>query len=124
MQPRDLTCYLYLESSNTGTTQFEISIPLIRRIRPAVVTYTPEQIDNYDELMAQLNEVVDRINDFNYVSYTSNQTLNAAQRETVLTNISAVSYEAQTLQPAQQQQARANIDAVAVSVNSGVLIIE
>lgn len=55
MQHRQVWCYVYIESDGSGYTSFEIRIPIIPRPKPAGSSYTAEQIDSYNQLLAQLN---------------------------------------------------------------------
>ena len=59
MQQREIICYLYYEDVNYGITVYEIYIPLARRVKPAVGTYTPQQVDTFDTLAANLQALID-----------------------------------------------------------------
>ena len=65
MQPKDLVCYIYLEKEGSGLTVYEILMPIIRRIKPVAETYTPEQIDNFNTLMDEFNDLIDAIDGVN-----------------------------------------------------------
>ena len=54
--------YVYTEKENSGKTIAEIRIPIIARPRPSGL-YTPEQIDNYSAILADLTEVLDKAED-------------------------------------------------------------
>ena len=58
MQQREIICYMYYEDEDYGLTVYEIDIPVIPRLKPTADTYTPEQIDNYNELVAALQGYV------------------------------------------------------------------
>ena len=77
MQPRDLMCYIYLEENSSGVTVYEILMPIIRRIKPVAGTYTPEQINNFNTLLAEFNALIDDIDDVNTESETVNAGLQA-----------------------------------------------
>ena len=70
MQPREVVCYLYYEDEEYGITTYEIYIPLTQRAKPADGTYTPEQIDAYDTLVANLQELIDEMPDVATVAET------------------------------------------------------
>lgn len=59
MQPREVVCYLYYEDEEYGITIYEIIIPLTQRVKPADGTYTPEQIDAFDTLVATLQGLIE-----------------------------------------------------------------
>ena len=61
MQQREVVCYLYYENEEYGLTIYEIYIPLNLRVKPANGTYTPQQIEAYDELVASLQEAISSI---------------------------------------------------------------
>lgn len=66
MQAKPLWCYVYYEEESVGLTVYEIQIPIIPRIKPAAGTYTPEQIDNYDILLSEQNNVINSFNQANF----------------------------------------------------------
>ena len=70
MQQREVVCYLYYENEEFGLTVYEIYIPLGLRIKPAVGTYTPEQIDAYDQLVATLQGLIAAFPDIATVAET------------------------------------------------------
>lgn len=70
MQQREVICYLYYENEEFGLTVYEIYIPLSSRIKPAVGTYTPEQIDAYDQLVATLQGLIAAFPDIATVAET------------------------------------------------------
>lgn len=63
MQPREVICYLYYEDENFGRTVYEIFIPVQGRARPANGSYTPQQIDAYDTLVATLQSLINEMPD-------------------------------------------------------------
>lgn len=86
MQPRDLMCYIYLEENSSCVTVYEILMPIIRRIKPVAGTYTPEQIDNFNTLLAEFNALIDDIDDVNTESETVNAGLQAEQERLSTSN--------------------------------------
>ena len=70
MQPNDLVCYIYLEDEEYGVTVYEIQMPITPRIKPADGTYTPEQIDTFDQLAAELQALIDQMPDIATVAET------------------------------------------------------
>ena len=70
MQQREVICYLYYEDENFGITVYEIFIPLAQRVKPATGTYTPAQIDAYDELVATLQGLIESMPDIATVAET------------------------------------------------------
>lgn len=59
MQQREIMCYLYYEDETYGKTVYEICIPVISRIEPKEGTYTPEEINTFNQLMAILQSLID-----------------------------------------------------------------
>ena len=70
MQPNNLACYIYLEDEEYGVTVYEIQMPITPRIRPSDGTYTPEQIDTFDQLAAELQALIDQMPDIATVTET------------------------------------------------------
>ena len=61
LQARQVVCYVYIESDTSGHTVFEIRLPIIPRPKPANFEVTPEQLDNYNALLAELNQTAERL---------------------------------------------------------------
>ena len=61
MQPNPVYCYFYVEGEDSGVTVYEIVFPLLPRARPQDGSYTPAQIDNYDQLMAELQVALAKV---------------------------------------------------------------
>lgn len=59
MQAKEIMCYIYLEKDSSGVTVYEIAMPVMPRARPMDSSYTPEQINNYDQLVAELNTLIE-----------------------------------------------------------------
>lgn len=72
MQQREVICYIYYESETYGMTIYQVFIPLIPRLKPAAGTYTPEQIDTFNTLLAQLNALIEEADGLNEQSETIN----------------------------------------------------
>jgi hypothetical protein len=51
---------------------YEVYIPLIPRLKPAAGTYTPEQINTFNTLLAQLNALIEETDALNEASETIN----------------------------------------------------
>ena len=70
MQKREIVCYLYYESEEFGLTVYVIYIPVDQRMQPATGSYTPQQIDAYDQLVATLQGMIDSMPDIATVAET------------------------------------------------------
>lgn len=70
MQPNNLTCYIYFEDEEFGLTVYEIQILITPRVKPSDGTYTPEQIDAFDQLAAELQALIDQMPDIATVAET------------------------------------------------------
>ena len=66
LQSREVICYLYYESEDVGLTVFEIYIPVMPRLKPASAEYTPEQVDTFDQLVAQLQALIAAVDDMEF----------------------------------------------------------
>lgn len=66
LQSREVICYMYYEDEDAGLTVFEIYIPVMPRLKPATTTYTPEQIDTFDQLVAQLQALISTVDDMEF----------------------------------------------------------
>ena len=67
-QQREVVCYMYYEDPNYGITVYEIYFPLMPRLKPAAGSYTPEQIEAYDALVAELQELISEVRNGEYMS--------------------------------------------------------
>ena len=68
-QPKTVHCYVYVTSSDHGQTVYDIVIPIVPRQRPADATYTQEETDNFDALLAELNSSKDKIDAITEIVY-------------------------------------------------------
>lgn len=59
MQPRQVRCYIYVESGSSGYTTYEVRIPVIPRPKPAGYVMTPTESQNYNAMLAELNAAID-----------------------------------------------------------------
>lgn len=78
LQPRDISCYVCWGTAEYGVTEYEIHIPVIRRIKPTTITLTPEQSTIFNQLIQQANDLIDAADTTNTQSETVNQQLQAA----------------------------------------------
>lgn len=62
-QNKELQCYVYVEENDSGVTVYEIDMTIMPRAKPADGQYTPQQIDNYDALIGQVNDLRNDIQD-------------------------------------------------------------
>lgn len=62
-QKKDITCYVYVEEGDVGFTVYEIRLPVRARVKPANMAYTDDENENYDRLIAHLNEVIGEAQD-------------------------------------------------------------
>lgn len=62
MQDERISAYIYVEDELSGITIFEIKIPIIPRARPTSL-YTPEEIDSYNKVVAELGVAIQEIED-------------------------------------------------------------
>lgn len=62
-QRRDIFCYIYIESGSVGYTVYEIKMPVRKRARPTDSEYTEDEVENYDRLVARLNEAINDVYD-------------------------------------------------------------
>lgn len=59
-QNKELQCYVYVEENDSGVTVYEIDMTIMPRAKPADGQYTPQQIDNYDALIGQVNQLIEQ----------------------------------------------------------------
>ena len=63
MQDKCVQAYIYVEQgedeNSSGVTIFEVAMPLMPRQRPQDAAYTPQQIENYDTLVSELNDLIE-----------------------------------------------------------------
>lgn len=76
MQQNQLQCYVYTERLDSGVTIYELDIPIIPRARPKDISYTPEQEENYNRLLALANGQMDEAE--GYVSAAGESASSAA----------------------------------------------
>ena len=62
-QNKELQCYVYVEENDSGVTVYEIDMTIMPRTKPADSQYTPQQIENYDALIAEVNDLRNDIQD-------------------------------------------------------------
>ena len=58
MQPKEVWCYIYIEDETSGYTIREIHLPQIPRGKPTDTSFTPEQINNYNALVSNMNTLM------------------------------------------------------------------
>lgn len=62
-QNKELQCYVYVEENDSGVTVYEIDMTIMPRAKPADSQYTPQQIENYDALVDQMNQLIEQTQD-------------------------------------------------------------
>lgn len=82
MQDENISAYVYVEDDTSGVTVFEVRIPVIPRPRPTTL-YTPEQIDSYNKVVAELGTAIQEVTD---MKSEIEETVQAAQDAAEIAN--------------------------------------
>ena len=78
LQPRDISCYVYWESEEYGVTEYEIHLPILRRIKPMTISLSPEEAQTFSALIERANSLVASADATDAQSEQVNQALQAA----------------------------------------------
>lgn len=58
MQPNSIRCYVYIGDDDSGSTVFEVRVPIIRRARPGDYVYYPsDNILNVTDVLYEINNM-------------------------------------------------------------------
>lgn len=91
MQDKNVFCYLYFETADSGMTTLAITIPILPRPKPGDVNYTEEEHAQFDALMAELNAAIERVDgmqqSISEASNVSQKVIDAADEADYLLNI-------------------------------------
>ena len=94
-QTQPILCYLYMENEECGVTVKKIVIPVISRPMPSSMDYTPEEKQEFDTLMAQLNSLKTTMSDLTESAEDSKEKAEAAKEAAAISEANAKKYAQQ-----------------------------
>lgn len=80
-QPKEVHCYLYVETEEQGRTEYEVTIPVIPRSMPADGSYTPEETSEFNALLSELNGFNQKVKAITQVVYAGSGVLSITEED-------------------------------------------